>query len=88
MGVLVGAGDLGFRHQLLDLGVDRREPDAVLLGVDDEPGETQADEDGGPCDGCPPVVCATVNRRLRLCHSGCALTREDRALCGARRGRL
>lgn len=56
VGILVGAGSLGFCHQFLDLRVDRSQSDAVLLGVDDESGETQSDEDGGTCDGCPPVL--------------------------------
>lgn len=55
VGVLVGAGSLGFCHQFLDLRVDCSQADAVLLGVDDESGETEPDEDGGTCDGCPPV---------------------------------
>lgn len=85
VGILVGAGSLGFCHQFLDLRVDRSESDAVLLGVDDESGETQPDEDGGTCDGCPPVC--PINR-WSLCDVHYGLTREDRARCGARRDRL
>lgn len=66
VGVLVGARDLGLGHQFLDLRVDGGEADAVLLGVDDEAGETEADEDGGACDGGPPV-CPTVSRRGSEC---------------------
>lgn len=56
VGILVRAGSLSFCHQFLDLRVDRSQSDAVLLGVDDESGETESDEDGGTCDGCPPVL--------------------------------
>lgn len=92
VGILVGAGSLGFCHQFLDLRVDRSQSNAVLLGVDDESGETQSDEDGSTCDGCPPVllngqqVPAFFLHFAIFCEYG--LTREDRARCGARRDRL
>lgn len=82
MGILVGAGSLGFCHQFLDLRVDRSQPDAVLLGVDDESGETQSDEDGGTCDGCPPVL---LSRQQEVFFAFCTVDLPRKTELGVER---